>query len=313
MVNWCRLRRQLIGDFDPGKIPPRIEVPVLPRALNDFIQRAEQPDVTALELGKCIESDVGLTCELLRLVNSSALGIRDKASTAQRAISVLGVHRSKLTLLTAAVQKYLKPREFRDFDYDGFCAANLERALFAQHFAKAFRTDADLAFAGAMLVDCLIPKLDDELPGFYPVFAETSPQTKPRLIDHEERALGWTHAMAAAQIMLGWKFPDDLICCVALHHCPENTIQHAELKTSAAAAVALAALAPDPLMQEPHGLPTLLNLGLIIPGMNFEIVAAAVAQEFIAAGVPKGKHLLVADRSAQPGPARERREVAVST
>lgn len=268
---------------------------MMPRALIEFMQMSENPEVTANELGRCIEHDTGLMCELLRYVNSSAVGLRSKASTAQRAITILGIHRSKLILMTSAVQKSLKPKNLSNFDYDGFSACNIERALFAQQFADALHVDRDLAFAGGMLVDCLIPKLVAEHPKLYASYS-ASADSKPPLTDVEQGVMGWTHASAAAQIMLGWQFPDDLICCVALHHEVHQVLAERELRSTPVAAVALASLIPDPLTQVPGSSETLLQISRIIAKLDVPAMAITVAGQMEQLSVPLGKHVLATQR-----------------
>ena len=69
----------------------------------------------------------------------------------------------------------------------------------------------------------------------------------------EQAALGWDHAEAAAHVMLKWGFPDDLVCCVRLHHLAEAVAADDRLRESAAAAAALASFLPDPIHQCPDG------------------------------------------------------------
>src|SRR5262249_54980139 len=107
-VNWTKLRHSLIGDRNASVLPPNIPLPMLPQVVLEFSRKAEDPEAGPCELGRIIESDSGLTCELLKYVNSSKFGLKVKASSAQQAITKLGIRASKLFLLTTGVQHAMR-------------------------------------------------------------------------------------------------------------------------------------------------------------------------------------------------------------
>jgi hypothetical protein len=90
--------------------------------------------------------------------------------------------------------------------------------LFARDLAETMNADKELAFAGAMLQDFLLPILTSELLDFYVAFSEKSQRGSLSLAAYERQTWGWDHALAAGRFMLDWQFPDDLICCVLYHH-----------------------------------------------------------------------------------------------
>src|SRR5262249_55443536 len=150
-------RQQYVGEHNRHLIPPTFVVPVLPTALTSFLKLADDPNATSVELGKIVERDTGLTCDLLRLANASSTGIRQKVATAQRAIAMLGVRRCKMLLISSATERALKPKINNGFDYLRFSHTNLQRSFFAQQVSKALGQDTDLAFAAAILADCILP------------------------------------------------------------------------------------------------------------------------------------------------------------
>lgn len=278
MIDWMKLRQDLIGEYDSARLPPKISIPVMPQAMLSFLQRAEDPNVTATELGKIIEADSGLTVELLRYLNSSAFAMRQKISSAQRAIAILGINRCKLFLLSASMQKVMTPKKMAVLKPETFAPTNLERGLFAAQVARFLECDADLCFAGGMLCDSVLPSLCNEMAAEYQSYDRIPPQQKEPLPDYEKRLIQWDHARAAATIMLGWKFPDDLVCCVLLHHSAYQILSREDLRHSEAAAVAIAALLPDQLLQMPKGVAVLLKLGTVFPGFPLTEICQKVDQ-----------------------------------
>ena len=120
-----------------------------------LFSKSKDPNFGPKELGTIVERDSGLTCELMKLVNSSAIGLRTKASSAKQAIALLGVKQTRNFLLTTGVKKTMQSSPSKLINFRSFWTQNLERGLFASKVARLLGTDADLAYSGAMLQDFL--------------------------------------------------------------------------------------------------------------------------------------------------------------
>jgi serine/threonine-protein kinase len=308
VVNWTELRRNLIGERVQSVLPPRIPLPMLPTAVMEFNRKADNPCVGAAVLGKIIQTDTGLTAELLRYANSAATGLRTKAATAQQAIAMLGIRPTKLFLLSAGVHQAMKSCKSKLINLQNFSFTNLERALFAKEVAVLLKADADVAFSASMLHDFLLPVLSNELFDQYLKFAETPEKVRRPLVDFEQSAFGWDHCLATAQVMLSWQFPDDLICAVLLHHGGLSILSDPELGRTAVAAVAVAALMPDPLRQSGDGLTPLSQLHEIWPEFDLPALAEDIAAQFVEMCPAGGRHITLQRRlekmaAASPQPA----------
>ena len=277
-MDWTALRQSELGEEVKLVLPPSLKLPMLPRAVIEFSKKADDPDASARELGSIIESDAGLTCELLKHVNSCAVGVRRKVSSAQQAISLLGIRTVKLFVATSAVKQAMSSRDSKLINFQVFWNTNLERALFAREVAKLLGVEPDVAFAGGMLQDFLLPVLTSEMLDPYLKFSEQQDRNPVRLDQFEQAAFGWEHSQAAAQIMFGWGFPDDLICCTLLHHRGIKIL--ADKKPTAADAVAVAALMPDSFRQVPDGLEQLTQLEKTWPKFDLLSLANVVHDEF---------------------------------
>lgn len=295
-IQWTKLREQLIGDRNQSVMPPRVKLPVLPQALIEFNRKAEDPNAGPAELGSVIESDTGLTCDLLRYVNSSTFGLRNKASTAQQAIAMLGIRAAKLFLMSASVEHAMKACKSKLINLQAFCLSNLERALFAKAIARRLRADGDLAYAASILQDFLLPTLSNEQFDVYFKYAQTPENVRRPLVEYEKSALGWDHPLATAQVLMSWNFPDDLNTCVLLHHAGLAVLCDPELGRSAAAAVAVAGLIPDVLRQSGDGLGQLMKLNEIWPDFELSVVAQQVAEQLEVMSPQASQHVSLARR-----------------
>lgn len=299
-TNWTDIRKSLMSARDRATLPPDVRLPILPIAVSKFSQRAEDPGADPRELGKIIETDSGLTCELLRYVNSSACGLRNRVSSAQHAIALLGVRESKLFLLQSAVKRAMRGTESQLINIPHFWAANLERALLARATARLLNADGELAFAAGMLQDFLLPLLANELYPAYLYFVKQQETNSLPLPKYEREQFQWDHAETAAQIMLDWNFPDDLIVCVLVHHRGLKLLGDPQLGRTAAAAVAVSALMPGPLREIPDGIERLIRLEQHWPAFKLLEIAQCVDEQYVqlSPGVPNPFSFLRACRKA---------------
>ncbi len=278
MLDWTGLRQSLLPATRVSL--PNLRLPMLPSAVQKFAQRSSDPDASVRELAGILESDAGLTTELLRHVNSTAMGLRRKAANPQHALSLMGVRDARLFLLTTAVRRSLKLTESKLVHVPTLWAQNVERSIFARHVARLMKADVELAFSAGMLQDFLLPVLTNELTDSYVAFLSDAGPRSVSLAEFERKTFGWTHAEAAASIMRDWGFPDDLVCCVALHHRGLSILGDAHLGRTAAAAAAIAGLMPSAIQQEPSGMDQLLKLEQAWPALRLDEAAQIVETEF---------------------------------
>ncbi|HEX6984123.1 MAG TPA: HDOD domain-containing protein, partial [Planctomycetaceae bacterium] len=151
--------------------------------------------------------------------------------------------------------------------------------------------------------DFLLPVLAKELHLFYSSTIERLALGGPDLVERERAALGWDHAEASGHVMFGWSFPDDLVCCVRLHHRPDAVTTDPRLSRSAAAAAALAALLPGPVRQCPDGAEQLDALLRERYGLNAAELAAAVDAQMAEQMRPAPGDVPLAERLRQAMPA----------
>ncbi len=259
-TDWTEIRKSILPEHSKSALPPSIKLPILPQALQEFQQKARDPEADTGRLSRIISTDSGLSSELLRHVNSSATGMRIKVTSVQQALVLLGIRSTLLHLTTSGVKQAMKSSSSKLINFQNFWNTNLERALFAREVAKLLKADAELAFTAGMLQDFLLPLLTNQLLDNYLEFAENRDQHS-NLSSFERHKLGWDHAEAAAHVMFAWHFPDELICCVGLHHRGLEILDDKELRNTSAAAVAISSLLPDALRQESRGIERLLELG----------------------------------------------------
>lgn len=278
MIDWTALRKDLLKE-SKSMLPPTVKLPMLPRALMEFTEKAKDPEADPAELARILASDSGLSSSLLRQVNSAAVGARTNITSVQQALTMLGIRSTQLYLTTTGLKQMMKSTASKLINIQNFWNTNLERAILAREVATILKADAGLAFTAGMLQDFLLPLITNELYEQYCEFTE-NPEEHKNLCAFERKKFGWDHAQAGAQVMLGWNFPDELICCVCLHHRGLAMFKDDQLKRTSAMAVTISSLVPDPIQQEPEGMNQLIKLDEKWPSFNLLPLAEKIDEEF---------------------------------
>ncbi len=275
-IDWTAIREEALGDFTVAALPPTMTLPALPVAVTQFVQKSSDPNALIKDLAKIVETDTGLTLELLRHVNSAFIGLRTKAASVMQGLSLLGLRPSKNLLITVGAKGAVQARQSKLLNQNCFWIAALQKALFAREVAAMLKTDQDLAFAGALLQDFLLPVLTTELYEPYLEFIKLRDSQQVDICDFEQHTFGWDHALAGAGLAHRWKLPDELVCCILFHHQGLEILAHPELGRTPIAAVAVAALLPDQLRQSYQGLEQLLLLEQKWPAFNLQTLIETV-------------------------------------
>ncbi len=284
-MDWAAIRAEGLSGFAMTAIPPTIQLPALPHAVTLFMQRSTNEAVPSEELAKILETDASLTIELLRYVNSSFLGLRQKARTVQQALSLLGRRRSRMLVFATGTEAALRSRKSKLINQSAFWNACLQKALFAREVAKLLGTDIEVAFAGGLLQDFLLPVLTNDLLEGYLDFVQSRANHPATLCEFEQKQFSWDHALAGGCLAHCWNLPDELVCCILYQHSGVRILAHAQLGRTAVAAVALSALLPDQLRQHYHGLDLLRKLETKWPAFQLESLAEAVDTQHAAMSV----------------------------
>jgi HD-like signal output (HDOD) protein len=284
-IDWSGLLDEALGDFTIAALPPTLSLPALPVAVTQFIQKSSDPKVEIKDLARIIETDSGLTIELLKHVNSAYVGARSRVASVSQALSMLGLAPSRNLLITVGTRAAVQARQSRLINQACFWNAALQKAIFAREIAKMLKADHDLAFNGALLQDFLLPVVTNELYEHYLDFIKARDQHPIDICEFEQQTFTWDHALAGACLARRWKLPDELVGCILFHHAGIEVLSHPELGRTAVAAVALSALLPDQLRQCYQGLEQLVVVEKAWPALNLKAVAEKVDAQHEATGM----------------------------
>jgi HD-like signal output (HDOD) protein len=219
------------------------QLPALPQSAISLLQLSKDPNNGPAEYAVPIESDAGLTGQVLKFVNSSYFGFSREISSVKTAITLVGVRTIKNFALWSAVFSLMPNPKCGPFDLKHLWQDSLRRALFARTVARLLGLrEAEDAFAAALLQDMAVPLLAKELPNEYIKLLEARGQGS-RLSELERQTFGWTHAEVGGQMARKWKLPEETAHLVERHTEIEAIVAE-ERANPAEAAVALSSMLP---------------------------------------------------------------------
>ena len=203
---------------DLKKVLVGAQLPALPQSAIRLLELSQDPDNGPAEFAVPIESDPGLTGQVLRFVNSSYFGFSREISSVKLAITLVGVRTIKNFSLWSAVFSLMPNPMCGPFDLKNLWQDSLRRALLARTIAKLLNAkEPEEPFAAALLQDMAVPLLAKEMPQLYEKLLESRQDGKVRLSFLENKIFGWTHAEAAGIMARQWNLPDEFAALVENH------------------------------------------------------------------------------------------------
>ncbi len=230
--------------IDLKKVLANAQLPALPQSAIRLLELSQDPTNGPAEFAVPIESDPGLTGQVLRFVNSSYFGFSREISSIKLAITLVGIRTIKNFALWSAVFSLMPNPKCGPFDLKNLWQDSLRRALFARATGKLLgMKEAEEPFSAALLQDMAIPLLAKEAPGAYNKLLDSRKDGAVRLSALERQVFGWTHADAGAMIARQWNLPDEFAVLIEGHLDLDEQLKEPR-KDPAAIAVALSALLP---------------------------------------------------------------------
>ena len=195
-------------------------LPSLPAVAVEVIELTRDPEVKLERLAQTIENDQGLTAKVLRTVNSSYYGLRQKCSTIRQALVVLGLSAVRsLALGFSLVSAVDNDKE--GFDHEDYWRRGLFTAVSARSIACAARSPLqDEAFLSGLLQDIGMVAMLEALGQRYIDILDKTGGDHRKLCRFELSDLELQHPDIGAMMAQRWKLPDELVLPVKYHERP---------------------------------------------------------------------------------------------
>lgn len=220
--------RQLVQDDNVIRPLPQLVV-----RLADYLH---DDGASTAALAKDISADARITADLLRLINSSAFGLRHHIVKVSDAVSALGIRRTASLIIAASLQD-VQSHLGRSLP-DNFIRWHRTRSLITASCAAAFARvchgiSRDHAYALGLLQDIGILVMAHQLGSRYLHLVDRVRSVALLQLDACERhEYSFSHAEVGAALMQKWELPTSMSSLVLDHHEEVSGIEHSQVSRS---------------------------------------------------------------------------------
>jgi HD-like signal output (HDOD) protein len=191
-----------------------ISIPPQPQIMVDLQMEQLAPDCTIQGITQLISRDVGLSGSIIKTVNSSFFGRKNKISTVQQACQLLGIDCVVNIVNALSIRGELSDEEIVELGL--FWDSATDVAMMAATISKQIGVHApDEAYTLGLFHNCGIPLLMERFDNYADVMREAYASPEPRIIDVENRLLQTNHAVVGYYVAKSWRLPAYL--CEAIH------------------------------------------------------------------------------------------------
>jgi HD-like signal output (HDOD) protein/ActR/RegA family two-component response regulator len=210
--------RQVIAKFE--------FLPSLPNLYVDIVNQLHASNPSIEGVGKIIARDIGMTAQILRLVNSAYFGYYSHVTSLNRAITILGLEKIGALVLSRHLFAQVDPSLLTLFNIYELWQHSLRVATCAQEIAVLEGGNGilgDEAFMAGLLHDAGRLILMTNFPDEYVLLLRQMVSSGKALCQAEADVFGATHAEIGAYLFGLWGMSHPLLEAIAYHHDPSRS------------------------------------------------------------------------------------------
>ena len=210
----------MIEDFE-GKIKQTIEyLPPIPMVMTELIQALHDDDIDLNALGRIISKDPSMSMNVLKVANSAFYGLRNKVSTIEHAVRMLGTREITLLCIACSAGRVLNPSPREPA---------IDMAMFWRHsvatgvFAKMLAGELNIGLLSNIYLAGLVHDvgkivLDRFAHDIYTDVMRLMCSEGMYMADAERRIIGASHDLVGAWLMEKWQLPSIFVWVANRHH-----------------------------------------------------------------------------------------------
>jgi putative nucleotidyltransferase with HDIG domain len=200
-------------------------LPTLPVVLRKIQEALQNPKVTMNQISTIVAMDQALVSRSLQLVNSAFYGMRERVSSIDRAIVIIGLNMLHSLMIGLSVVKVFKNSPMQGFSPEEFWEHSFATGLIARKLAKMKgHKDPEQFFVAGLLHDMGRLAMDQFLHEEFSQAIIMAKQQSTPLIEWEKKIIGFDHSKAGAWLGLRWGLPQTFITTIEFHHGDEPVL-----------------------------------------------------------------------------------------
>ena len=203
--------QQLVAEFK--------DIPPMPNVMVKALSVIKNPTTGIAELAKIMHVDQAIATKTLSLVNSAFYGFRQKITSINKALVVLGMMKAKNIIMSLALKQMMTTQGSREL-----WEHSIKCAVASELLAKEYKViNPDDAFVIGFLHDIGKMLLNVKNPLKYSKVRYMASQGNIDLVQVEDAQFGTNHCVLGALISKKWQLPVILTNCIRYHHDPINS------------------------------------------------------------------------------------------
>jgi len=198
-------------------------IPSIPEVVNEIIVAAEDENYSLKELSHLISQDIGMSMNVLRLINSPYFGLKRQIVSIEQAVSLLGLEVLKTLIITVHLFESfpnLDTTVMHELMQHSFNCANHSRKI--MQYEHRSKEECDEAFIAGFMHDIGRIIVSSSFPEKNKIIIAKHNSRDLSLAEAEIEVIGVTHEDISAFILALWGFEDHIVEAVAFHHSPSK-------------------------------------------------------------------------------------------
>ncbi len=204
----------------------RIEtLPSLPRTYLELMRELRREEPSLRVIGELVNQDVGMSANILKLVNSAFFGLRTHVSSPLHAVNLLGTEIIKALIISLHLFSRFNMDRFPGFSLELLWKHSLTTGLFAKTIAQIEGRrppEIDDCFISGLLHDVGKLLLAANFEQRYQEVLARSRAERRTVHDMEREAFAASHAEIGAYLLGLWGLPENVVMAIFGHHSPPS-------------------------------------------------------------------------------------------
>ncbi len=198
------------------KMLSTIRIPPRPSLLLEVQHELASADPSPQKLSSIIGQDVAMAGALLKLANSSFIGLKLKAKSVEQAVMRLGLEQCSLLLTGLLARESI---QIDGISLTPFWDSSTKRAQAMSYFAKKMTLcRSDIAHTFGLFCNIGVPLLMTKFPNYNATLDEAMKSGVYDLTSLEEHYFKTDHASLGSLMARTWGLPNEVVEAILQHH-----------------------------------------------------------------------------------------------
>ncbi|WP_221793117.1 HDOD domain-containing protein [Oceanobacter mangrovi] len=208
---------QPLTDDQIQRILQGIKIPPQPQILVDLQIEQIMPEPDLQRIAELIQQDVGLSGTILKVVNSSFFGLKNRITSINQAVNLIGM--SSVINLVNGLSIKSQMSDETIVNMNRFWDTATDIAQVATQIAKQVGyPNPDMAYLLGLFHNAGIPLLMSRFDNYLDIMERSYAHPDHRVVDVENAELDTNHAVIGYYTAKSWHLPKILCDVIAEHH-----------------------------------------------------------------------------------------------